>query len=108
MCIIPRLRGIPEAYSWLIDQDPESKITLRCFRALVSQGTVKSVHRGRKILINLDTLPEDIQAWVNSGMEINPPERTRERKAAAFPKVEFQKTVLKDIRSNQCQVAVLI
>ena len=63
MCIIPRLRGIPEAYSWLIDQDPESKITLRCFRALVSQGTVKSVHRGRKILINLDTLPEDIQAW---------------------------------------------
>ena len=88
MCIIPRLRGIPEAYSWLIDQDPESKITLRCFRALVSQGTVKSVHRGRKILINLDTLPEDIQAWVNSGMEINPPERTRERKAAAFPKVE--------------------
>ena len=88
MCIIPRLRGIPEAYDWLVEQDPETKITLRCFRALVSQGTVKSVHRGRKILINLDTLPEDILAWVNSGMEMNSPERTRERKEAAFPKVE--------------------
>jgi len=88
MCIIPRLRGIPEAYDWLVEQDPETKITLRCFRALVSQGTVKSVHRGRKILINIDTLPEDILAWVNSGMEMNSPERTRERKEAAFPKVE--------------------
>lgn len=88
MCIIPRLRGIPEAYSWLIDQDPESKITLRCFRALVSKGVIKSVHRGRKILINLDTLPEDIQAWVNNGMEINPQERTRERKPTSSPKVE--------------------
>lgn len=88
MCSIPRLRGIPEAYDWLIGQDPETKVTLRCFRALVSQGIVKSVHRGRKILINLDTLPEDIQAWVNSGMEINPPERTRERKPTVSPKVE--------------------
>ena len=88
MCIIPRLRGIPEAYDWLVEQDPETKITWRCFRALVSQGTVKSVHRGRKILINIDTLPEDILAWVNSGMEMNSPERTRERKEAAFPKVE--------------------
>lgn len=88
MCIIPRLRGIPEAYNWLVEQDPETKVTLRCFRALVSQGTVKSVHRGRKILINIDTLPEDILAWVNSGMEMNSPERTRERKTAAFPKVE--------------------
>ena len=88
MCIIPRLRGIPEAYDWLVEQDPETKITLRCFRALVSQGTVKSVHRGRKILINIDTLPEDILAWVNSGMEMNSPERTRERKEAAFPTVE--------------------
>lgn len=88
MCIIPRLRGIPEAYDWLVEQDPETKITLRCFRALVSQGTVKSVHRGRKILINIDTLPEDILSWVNSGMEMNSPERTRERKEAAFPKVE--------------------
>ena len=88
MCIIPRLRGIPEAYDWLVEQDPETKITLRCFRALVSQGTVKSVHRGREILVNIDTLPEDILAWVNSGMEMNSPERTRERKEAAFPKVE--------------------
>ena len=88
MCNIPRLRGIPDAYDWLVGQDPETKVTLRCFRALVSQGTVNSVHRGRKILINLDTLPEDIQAWVNSGMEINPPERTRGSKAGAFPKVE--------------------
>ena len=88
MCNIPRLRGIPEAYDWLVGQDPETKVTLRCFRALVSQGTVKSVHHGRKILINLETLPEDIQGWVNSGMDINPPERTRERKAAAFAKVE--------------------
>ena len=91
MCIIPRLRGIPEAYDWLVEQDPETKITLRCFRALVSQGTVKSVHRGRKILINIDTLPEDILAWVNSGMEMNSPERTRERKEAAFPKVETRR-----------------
>ena len=66
VCNIPKLRGIKESYEWLKQQDPDTELKLRGYKTLIEQGKIPSVRRGRKYLIDIDTLPEAIKHWVES------------------------------------------
>lgn len=66
MCNIPKLRGIQESYEWLKQQDPDTELKLRGYKTLIEQGKIPSVRRGRKYLIDIDTLPEALKHWVES------------------------------------------
>ena len=68
MCDLPKLRGIKESYTWLKEQDPETQITLKGYTILVKTGVIPSVRRGKKYLIDINTLPDSIKRWVNSAM----------------------------------------
>lgn len=69
MCDLPKLRGINESYAWLQKQDPETQLTLKGYTILVKTGVIPSVRRGKKYLIDINTLPDSIKRWVDSAME---------------------------------------
>lgn len=54
--IAPRMRTLPQAYKELKETDPNTAITLRAIRKLVSSGEVPSFKIGNKVLINFDLL----------------------------------------------------
>lgn len=64
MCIMPRMRSIPEAHEWLKEQDPGTKITKGLLRKLVNDGVIPHMMMGRKLLIDLNTLLEYLNAWM--------------------------------------------
>lgn len=64
MCKIQRLRSIPECIVWLKEQDPQTRITPAMLREMAAAGDVSCVWRGRKVLIDIDALPDAISAWV--------------------------------------------
>lgn len=64
MCNIQRLRSIPECIAWLKEQDPGTRITSAMLREIAASGDVSCVWRGRKVLIDIDALPEAISTWV--------------------------------------------
>ena len=68
MCDLPKLRGINESYAWLQEQDPETQLTLKGYTILVKTGVIPSVRRGKKYLIDINTLPDVIKHWVDTGM----------------------------------------
>ena len=68
MCDLPRLRGIKDSYAWLKEQDPETQITLKGYTIMVKTGVIPSVRRGNRYLIDINTLPDAIRTWVDSGM----------------------------------------
>lgn len=70
MCNFQRLRSIPDCVKWLKQQDPETRITAAMIRELAASGEVKCVWRGRKALIDIDSLPEAITAWVDKNSQI--------------------------------------
>lgn len=53
-----RLRTIKQCYEYIKSQDSESAVTLYLIRTLCSQGKVKYITAGNKILIQLDSLLE--------------------------------------------------
>lgn len=61
---IQRLRSIPECITWLKEQDPGTRITPAMLREMAAAGDVSCVWRGRRVLIDIDALPEAISAWV--------------------------------------------
>lgn len=69
MCELPKLRGIKESYAWLKEQDPETQITLKGYTIMVKTGVIPSVRRGNRYLIDINTLPDSIRTWVDSGMK---------------------------------------
>lgn len=66
MCEIPKMRGINQCYKWLLEQDPETRITKYRFRNLVNTGIIPSTRSGRCILINQTKLPEYLRKWTES------------------------------------------
>lgn len=66
MCEIPKMRGINECYQYLLEQDPEARITKWRFRNLVNAGIIPSTRSGRCILINQTMLPEYLRRWTES------------------------------------------
>ncbi len=69
MCDLPKLRGIKESYVWLKEQDPETQITFKGYSIMVKTGVIPSVRRGKKYLIDINTLPDSIKRWVDSAMK---------------------------------------
>ena len=49
-----RMRTINEVLRIIQEADPESAITANCIRSLCKNGTVRSVHTGKKLLVDLD------------------------------------------------------
>lgn len=53
---MPRMRMIADCYHLLKQEDPETALTLCALRRLVKDGSVPSVHAGRKVLVDYDQL----------------------------------------------------
>ncbi len=64
MCSIQRLRTLDDCVNWLKEQDPGSRITKGMVKEIAVSGLVPCIWRGRKVLIDIDALPEAISAWV--------------------------------------------
>lgn len=53
---MPRMRMIADCYHLLKQEDPETALTLCALRRLVKDGSIPSVHTGRKVLVDYDQL----------------------------------------------------
>lgn len=53
-----RMRTLPEAVKAILQDDPESAVTLTALRRMVKQGKIPFVEMGTKRLIDVDCLPE--------------------------------------------------
>ena len=53
---LPRMRTLPKAYAEIIKLDPETSLSMRGLRRLVSSGQIPTVKVANKVLINLDLL----------------------------------------------------
>lgn len=67
MQTMPKLRNIEQCHKWLKENDPESPITSRMLRDMVASGVIPHVRHGRKLLIDLDVLPESLADWARKG-----------------------------------------
>lgn len=57
------MRTVPQAYKMLVDIDPETAITLRAIRRMVTDGELPSIHVGNKVLINFDLLLQKLSCY---------------------------------------------
>lgn len=53
---MPRMRTAAKAHELILEQDPQSEVTLHYIRQLIATGTIPVVHAGRKKLIDVDQL----------------------------------------------------
>lgn len=53
---MPRMRTAAKAHELILEQDPESEITLHYIRQLIATGAIPVVHVGRKKLVDVDRL----------------------------------------------------
>lgn len=53
---MPRMRTAAKAHELILEQDPQSEITLHYIRQLIATGAIPVVHAGRKKLIDVDQL----------------------------------------------------
>lgn len=94
MCEIPKMRGIDECYQYLLEQDPETKITKWRFRNLVNAGIIPSTRSGRCILINQTMLPEYLRRWAESmerEAETTTEQVRKEEEEARLPKAATER-----------------
>ena len=61
----PRMRTIPQAYKELKTIDPDTAITVRAIRKLVSDGVVPVFKVGNKSLLNFDLLLRKLSCYNN-------------------------------------------
>lgn len=59
----PRMRTAPQALKELIKMDPETSVTLRAIRRMISCGVLPVVRVGNKSLINFDLLLEKLSCY---------------------------------------------
>lgn len=59
----PRMRTIPQAHEELIKMDPETAITLRAIRRMVSSKQLPAFKVGNKTLINFDLLLQKLSCY---------------------------------------------
>ena len=57
-----RMRTLKEAYAYIKETDPGTKISLTGLRTLAKQGRLPSCMVGRKYLIDIDRLGEMVEA----------------------------------------------
>ena len=50
------MRTIPEAYAYLLKEDPETAITKTALRRMVVSGAIPSLKVGRKYLVPLEAI----------------------------------------------------
>ncbi len=53
-----RMRLVAEAYREILENDPNTALTMCALRRLVNSGAIPAVYSGRKKFINLDVLLE--------------------------------------------------
>ena len=53
---MPRMRTASKAYRLILEQDPDSEITLHYIRHLIASGAVPVIHVGRKKLVDVAQL----------------------------------------------------
>lgn len=63
---LPRMRTIPKAYEEIKKIDPDTCISMRGLRDLVSSGNIPTVKIKNKVLINLDLLIEWLSCYNDS------------------------------------------
>lgn len=56
-----RLRTLTETYTYIKDSDAETAVTPNALRRMVVSGHIPSVKVGRKYLIDIDTLFDDLK-----------------------------------------------
>lgn len=78
MCNIRRLRSTADCLKWLKEQDPDTGITAGMIRDMAKSGDVPCVWRGRKVLIDIDALPDAIAAYAEKGSCSHEPEIVEE------------------------------
>ncbi len=60
---LPRMRTLPKAYEEIKKNDPDTCITMRGLRELVSSGQLPTVKIKNKVLVNLDLLIERLSCY---------------------------------------------
>ena len=63
MDLTPRMRTAPQALKELIKMDPDTSVTLRAIRRMISAGVLPVVKVGNKSLINFDLLLEKLSCY---------------------------------------------
>ena len=59
----PRIRTIPQAYKEIKEKDPNSALSMRALRRMVSTGEIPSISVETKKLINVDLLMEYLSCY---------------------------------------------
>ena len=59
----PRMRTIPQAYKEIKANDPNSALSMRALRRMVSTGEIPSISVKSKKLINVDLLLEHLSCY---------------------------------------------
>ena len=59
---MPRMRTAAKAHELILEQDPDSEVTLHYIRQLIATEAVPVVHVGRKKLVDVDQLLEYLAA----------------------------------------------
>ena len=58
-----RMRTIPKAFEEIKQSDPDTNLTLRALRRMVSNGEIPVVRISNKVLINLDLLLDKLSCY---------------------------------------------
>ena len=58
-----RMRTIPKAFEEIKQVDPDTDLTLRALRRMVSNGEIPVVRISNKVLINLDLLLDKLSCY---------------------------------------------
>jgi len=61
-----RLRTITAAHQYLVDQDPDTSVTQHFLRSLVRRGAIPCIKAGKKFLIDIDELEDQLRARLAS------------------------------------------
>ena len=63
---VPRMRTIPKAYQELLKLDPDTSLSMRGLRDLVSSGQIPTITIKNRVLINLDLLIQWLSCYNDS------------------------------------------
>ena len=63
---LPRMRTIPRAYQELLKIDPDTSLSMRGLRDLVSSGQIPTITIKNRVLINLDLLIQWLSCYNDS------------------------------------------
>lgn len=62
----PRMRTLPKAYREIKKLDPDTDLSMRALRKLVSSGEIPSVKISGKVLVNVDLIFEKLSCYTDN------------------------------------------